>query len=284
MVYWKITKPSERGDTDGEDEAGGGKRGSFFVRYYNVFNLAQVDGATLPGDTAPELPESERIAHAEAFIAALPGLDLRHGGGMAFYMPSQDRVQMPPFADFKNAEGYYSVLYHELTHWVGAKHRLDRDLTGRFGSAGYAAEELVVRRVGAIEGVKTCLLGSWDNPCVPDLPVPVMNRLKSRKGNGTRACRDKAQTAEAIVGPAGQHKMRMVKAILPEPQSPGRYPPQRCSDGCNTVPCRYRDATRPGLKRVMRSSTLGPASTACPSSRGSKGRTGRLSASHLLNA
>jgi antirestriction protein ArdC len=143
VVYWKITKPSERGDTDGEDEAGGGKRGSFFVRYYNVFNLAQVDGATLPADTTPELPECERIAHAEAFIAALPGLDLRHGGGMAFYMPSQDRVQMPPFADFKNAEGYYSVLYHELTHWVGAKHRLDRDMTGRFGSAVYAAEELV---------------------------------------------------------------------------------------------------------------------------------------------
>jgi antirestriction protein ArdC len=143
VVYWKITKPSERGDTDGEDEAGGGKRGSFFVRYYNVFNLAQVDGATLPADTAQELPECERIAHAEAFIAALPGLDLRHGGGMAFYLPSQDRVQMPLFADFKNAEGYYSVLYHELTHWVGAKHRLDRDLTGRFGSASYAAEELV---------------------------------------------------------------------------------------------------------------------------------------------
>lgn len=124
VVYWKITKPSERGDTDGEDEAGGGKRGSFFVRYYNVFNLAQVDGATLPADTAPELPESERIAHADAFVAALPGIDLRHGGGMAFYMPSQDRVQMPPFSDFKNAEGCYSVLYHELTHWVGGKSRL----------------------------------------------------------------------------------------------------------------------------------------------------------------
>jgi len=74
------------------------------VRYYNVFNLAQVDGATLPADTAPELPECERIAHAEAFIAALPGLDLRRGGDMAFYMPSQDRVQVPPFADFKNPE------------------------------------------------------------------------------------------------------------------------------------------------------------------------------------
>ncbi|PLU82006.1 antirestriction protein, partial [Sinorhizobium medicae] len=28
-------------------------------------------------------------------------------------------------------------------HWTGAKHRLDRDLTGRFGSASYAADELV---------------------------------------------------------------------------------------------------------------------------------------------
>jgi antirestriction protein ArdC len=142
VVYWKITRPSERGDASSEDEAGG-KRGSFFVRYYNVFNQAQVDGATLPADTTPVLAESERIARAEAFIAALPGLDLRHGGGMAFYMPSQDRVQMPAFGDFKDAESYYAVLYHELTHWVGAKHRLDRDLTGRFGSAAYAADELV---------------------------------------------------------------------------------------------------------------------------------------------
>ena len=138
-------------------------------------------------------------------------------------------------------------------------------------------------RVGAIEGVKTCLLGSWDNPCAPDLPVPMMNRLKLRKGNGTRACRDKAQTVEAIVGRAGQHKTRMVKAILPEPQSPGRYPPQRRSDGCNAVPCRSRDATRPGLKRAMLVGALGPASTACLSLKGSKGRTGHLSASHLLN-
>lgn len=28
-------------------------------------------------------------------------------------------------------------------HWSGAKHRLDRDLAGRFGSESYAAEELI---------------------------------------------------------------------------------------------------------------------------------------------
>lgn len=35
------------------------------------------------------------------------------------------------------------MLCHELTHWTGAKHRLNRDLSGRFGSQSYAAEELV---------------------------------------------------------------------------------------------------------------------------------------------
>lgn len=34
--------------------------------------------------------------------------------------------------------------YHENGHASGAKHRLDRDLSGRFGSAAYAAEECCV--------------------------------------------------------------------------------------------------------------------------------------------
>jgi antirestriction protein ArdC len=35
------------------------------------------------------------------------------------------------------------VLAHEHVHWTGAKHRVARDLTGRFGSDAYAMEELV---------------------------------------------------------------------------------------------------------------------------------------------
>jgi antirestriction protein ArdC len=30
-----------------------------------------------------------------------------------------------------------------MTHWTGPKHRLDRDLSGHFGSSSYAVEELV---------------------------------------------------------------------------------------------------------------------------------------------
>ena len=110
-----------------------------------------------------------------------------------------------------------------------------------------------------------------------------MNRLRPRKGNGTIACREKAQTAEAIVGREGHRKMRMAKATLPELQSSGFYPRQRRSDGCSVAPCRNRFAheNRP-MKRVVRSNALGPASTACLPSVGSKGRTERLPASHLL--
>lgn len=142
VIYWKITQKDAGSDTDSEDQAGG-KGGSLFVRSYNVFNLAQVDGAMLPADTTPELADTARNAQADLFVAGLAGLDLRHEGGRAFYLPHQDRVQMPHFGDFEDAGSYYAVLYHELTHWTAATHRLDRDLTGRFGSASYAAEELV---------------------------------------------------------------------------------------------------------------------------------------------
>lgn len=111
-----------------------------------VFNASQVDNFTVPG--IPELPPLEREARAEAFIAAT-GAEIRHGGDMAYYRPSTDTIQMPDERLFTGSplstrtEDYYSVLCHELTHWTGAKARLDRLMKARFGDACYAMEELV---------------------------------------------------------------------------------------------------------------------------------------------
>ncbi|MEO2004790.1 MAG: zincin-like metallopeptidase domain-containing protein [Candidatus Poribacteria bacterium] len=74
---------------------------------------------------------------------------IEHGGDRAFYCPSTDHIQMPPEDLFcgtdslSRSESYYAVLVHELTHWSGAKHRLDRHMGKRFGDSAYAAEELV---------------------------------------------------------------------------------------------------------------------------------------------
>src|SRR6202044_12757 len=65
------------------------------------------------------------------------------GGNQAFYSPSTDHIQMPPFGAFKEGVSYYSVLAHEHTHWTASGARCNRELGKRFGDAAYAAEELI---------------------------------------------------------------------------------------------------------------------------------------------
>ena len=64
-------------------------------------------------------------------------------GESAYYSPANDSIHMPSFSKFKSGSAFYSVLGHERAHWSGAPTRLNRDLTGRFGDAKYAMEELI---------------------------------------------------------------------------------------------------------------------------------------------
>ena len=96
-------------------------------------------------------------AHPDALIGCrvpidvlILDIDIRHGGSQACYRPSTDHVQMPDFACFRDAAAYYAVLLHECGHASGARHRLDRDLSGRFGSAAYAMEECTVELLSAM--------------------------------------------------------------------------------------------------------------------------------------
>jgi len=48
---------------------------------------------------------------------------------------------MPPQQAFFDQVNFFAVCLHELTHWAGAASRLNRDLSGSFGSQKYAREE-----------------------------------------------------------------------------------------------------------------------------------------------
>lgn len=118
-----------------------------FLKSYTVFNVEQIDG--LPthylelAAPDPRLETPARIDRAEAFFAAT-GAAIANGGNRAFYRPSIDAIQMPPFEAFRDAESYYATLAHECVHWTGHESRLPRDFGAkRFGSEGYAMEELV---------------------------------------------------------------------------------------------------------------------------------------------
>jgi antirestriction protein ArdC len=141
IVFWKFDRFTEVEDASAESDAEGTeRRGSILARGYHVFNAEQVDGFPLP---PLELPQpGERIEAAEQFFSHL-GAEIRHGGNRAFYNPTLDFIQLPPFALFRDEAAYYATLAHECIHWSGAPHRLNRDLKGRFGEEAYAAEELV---------------------------------------------------------------------------------------------------------------------------------------------
>lgn len=116
-----------------------------FMKSYTVFNIEQIEG--LPShyyakNEPKVLNTAERLEPVERFVSETKA-DVRHGGGAAFFSPSQDFIQMPPYERFESREGYYGTLIHELTHWSGHESRLKRDLSGRFKTASYAAEELI---------------------------------------------------------------------------------------------------------------------------------------------
>lgn len=135
-----------------KEEAEGGEereRQVSMLRGYTVFNLAQIDGLperiTAPvAPPPPELRESRVASFVEATRA-----DIRHGGNEACFIPSRDIVQMPPAPAFRSPEHYEATLLHELGHWSGHNSRLDRNLTGRFGTQAYAAEELIAELTAA---------------------------------------------------------------------------------------------------------------------------------------
>ena len=120
-----------------------------FLKRYTVFNADQCDG--LPDSAfagAASLPECETIPHAEALIDAT-GADFRIGGSRAFYVPTDDYVQVPPQPAFHHQIDYYRTCFHELGHWTGHERRLSRSFKGRFGSKPYAREELVAEMASA---------------------------------------------------------------------------------------------------------------------------------------
>ncbi len=126
------------------------------MRAYAVFNADQIDG--LPERFHPalsqELVEPEgRRAELDRFFSAIPA-KIRYQGSEAYYEPGLDRITMPPANLFPDVDLLFSTLGHELGHWSGHSSRLDRDLGHRFGSAAFAAEELIAELSSAMLGAE----------------------------------------------------------------------------------------------------------------------------------
>jgi antirestriction protein ArdC len=151
-------------------ETGEEAQGIPFLKRFTVFNSDQCDG--LPPEiakTAPPPPPGLIEPQVEYLIKAT-GIDFRIGGNRAFYMPTEDYVQVPPPQAYFEPINWHRTALHELAHASGHPSRLNRDLSGSYGTKKYAFEELVAEissafscaSLGIVPTVRHAdYIGSW---------------------------------------------------------------------------------------------------------------------------
>lgn len=146
--YSKEVEASETGETQEESRR--------VLRAYAVFNVDQIEGLPEryhPSNDLVLVEPDGRKVDLDDFFGQIPAA-LRHTGSEAYYEPVADQITMPPTELFSGFDHYYATLAHELSHWTGHGSRLDRKLKNRFGSAAYAAEELIAELSSAILGAE----------------------------------------------------------------------------------------------------------------------------------
>ncbi len=127
-------------DTSKPDDADATRRIPL-LRTFNLFHASQIDG--IPPYVPPTVAEAPwRAPEAAQTILTNSKAVIRIGGDSAFYSPTTDHIQLPPMSAFASPGSWSSTALHEAAHWTGHATRLNRDLSGRFGSIFYSQEEL----------------------------------------------------------------------------------------------------------------------------------------------
>lgn len=111
-------------------------------KYYRVFNCALMNG--VPQKEKPQINDNDKNDRVESILDYWDKNEAKivYGGSQAFYKSSTDEVHLPSRGDFKSMQEFYSTALHEIGHSTGHESRLNRDLSGGFGSETYALEEL----------------------------------------------------------------------------------------------------------------------------------------------
>jgi antirestriction protein ArdC len=114
-----------------------------FLKRFTVFNTDQCEELPLEIATTAPPPPPGLIEPQVEYLIRSTGIDFRIGGKRAFYVPVEDYVQVPPPEAYFEPINWHRTALHELAHASGHPSRLNRDLSGSYGSKKYAFEELI---------------------------------------------------------------------------------------------------------------------------------------------
>ena len=129
------------------------------AKNYTVFNAQQVEG--IPPIEKKEVKDIDYNKIDK--IMENCGVPITHKGSSAFYSPSTDQIFLPEREAFHSENDYYATALHEIAHSTGHPSRLNRDLSGKFGSKSYATEELKAEFASVFIGQEKGLNYNFEN-------------------------------------------------------------------------------------------------------------------------
>lgn len=155
VVLWK---PMEKEKDDGKTES------YMMMRYFTVFNVAQMDDVTIPDkfliqrDPVPVLDGLNEALHYPG------GPEVQHATqDRAYYLPKDDKIVLPTLDQFTSPEAYAATALHEVIHSTGHQDRLGRiEMNQPFGCEGYAQEELVAEIGSAMLATALNIKVEWE--------------------------------------------------------------------------------------------------------------------------
>lgn len=110
------------------------------VRYFGVFNAEQVKDFPPMVFESQDISETMRIGRECMKSSECRIIECAQPE--AYYSPGLDRIVLPIHQMFKSEEAYIATGLHEMIHSTGHRSRLNRNMSGTFGSMEYAKEEL----------------------------------------------------------------------------------------------------------------------------------------------
>jgi antirestriction protein ArdC len=188
VVFWKqIFVPSK----DVKNKDGSPKMDKIPVlKYFTVFHIDQCEGIKPKYETVPAT-HPDPIKEAEDIVEKYESREkikiIRDDlSNKAFYVPSQDYIQVPNIKQYTDSAEYYSTLFHEMVHSTGHSVRLNR-FTGKaaraaFGSEEYSKEELVAE-IGA--ATLNSHVGIETDACIKNSAAYVQSWVKVLRNDPT---------------------------------------------------------------------------------------------------
>lgn len=137
---WIWTKEKIEKDEDGNEKKTIINLRKPIVYYFTLFNAEQIEG--IPKLEKKQMNETELGKVADDFIKSSECEIVEKVQDEAYYIPSEDKIVLPPREYFKSEESFLGTLFHEMSHSTGHPTRLNRDIVNEFGTVEYAKEEL----------------------------------------------------------------------------------------------------------------------------------------------